>query len=259
MRARVPKSGKSGLPLTGIFFFAKILSNEPSCDIQLGREPSLGWSYCSQCNSENETTPNKWVFRCAYASSHFNEGLSVGPSVRNACAKIVFRDLFWPWWNPILNITVNKRVLGASFTTDSFHLSIRPSVSPYTVESRSNGPVTSGNHVLWFGTTKSYIFPKFSFFLFFPLPFPSPSSDPLIFKTQLSGKKSKSVFDFLTYSRETWFSFSYGEVGNLDRANVASDKIDGVSKFDNSLSFGAKQNSLRQIFFELWIFQSFFT
>ena len=25
----------------------------------------------------------------------------------------------------------------------------------------------------------------------------------------LSGKKSKSVFDFLTYSRETWFSFSY--------------------------------------------------
>ena len=26
---------------------------------------------------------------------------------------------------------------------------------------------------------------------------------------QLSGKKLKSVFNFLTYSRETWFSFSY--------------------------------------------------
>jgi len=64
-------------------------------------------------------------------------------------------------------------------------------------------------------------------------------------------KKSKSVFDFLTYSRETWFSFSYGKVGHLNRPNVASDEIDRVSKFDNSLSFGAKQNALRQIFFEL--------
>ena len=36
------------------------------------------------------------------------------------------------------------------------------------------------NQVLWFGTAKSYIFPKFSFFLFFPLPFPSPSPNPLI-------------------------------------------------------------------------------
>ena len=41
----MPKSGKTGLPLTGIFFFAKILSNEPSCDIQLGREPSLGSNF----------------------------------------------------------------------------------------------------------------------------------------------------------------------------------------------------------------------
>ena len=68
---------------------------------------------------------------------------------------------------------------------------------------------------------------------------------------KLSGKKSKSVFDFLTYSRETWFSFSYGKVGNLIGLNEPSNKIDRVSKFDNSLSFGAKQNSLRQIFFEL--------
>ena len=58
------------------------------------------------------------------------------------------------------------------------------------------------------------------------------------------GKKSKSVFDFSTYSRETGFSFSYAEVGHLQRPNVASEKIDGVSKFDNFLSFGAKQNAL---------------
>ena len=74
----------------------------------------------------------------------------------------------------------------------------------------------------------------------------------------LSGKKSKSVFDFLTYSRETGFSFSYAEVAGLDRANVASNEIDRVSKFDNSLSFGAKQKSLGQIFFLLWFFKDFF-
>ena len=65
------------------------------------------------------------------------------------------------------------------------------------------------------------------------------------------GKKSKSVFDFLTYSRKTCFSFSYLEVEDLFRAIEPSNEIDRVSKFDNSLSFGAKQNSLRQIFFEL--------
>ena len=67
----------------------------------------------------------------------------------------------------------------------------------------------------------------------------------------LSGKKSKSVFDFLTYSRETGFSFSYGKVGELVRAIGPSNEIDRVSKFDNSLSFGAKQKSLGQIFFLL--------
>ena len=67
----------------------------------------------------------------------------------------------------------------------------------------------------------------------------------------LSGKKLKSVFDFLTYSRETGFSFSYAEVGALLGANEPSNEIDRVSKFDNSLSFGAKQNALRQIFFAL--------
>ena len=64
-------------------------------------------------------------------------------------------------------------------------------------------------------------------------------------------EKSQSVFDFLTYSRETGFSFSYEEVGDLHRANVASNEIDRVSKFDNSLSFGAKQNALQQILFAL--------
>jgi len=75
----------------------------------------------------------------------------------------------------------------------------------------------------------------------------------------LSGKKSKSVFDFLTYSRETGFSFSYGKVGDLHRPIEASNEIDRVSKFDNSLSFGAKQNALRQIFFALWFFKDLFT
>ena len=77
-------------------------------------------------------------------------------------------------------------------------------------------------------------------------------------QTLLSGKKSKSVFDFLTYSRETGFSFSYAEVGNLHRPIGASNEIDRVSKFDNSLSFGAKQNALRQIFFALWFFKDLF-
>ena len=65
------------------------------------------------------------------------------------------------------------------------------------------------------------------------------------------GEKSKSVFDFLTYSRETGFSISYGEVLELLRAIAPLDEIDRVSKFDNSLSFGAKQKSLGQIFFAL--------
>ena len=54
------------------------------------------------------------------------------------------------------------------------------------------------------------------------------------------GKKSKSVFDFLTYSRKTWFSFSYEEVGNHIGLIEASNEIERVGKSDNSLSFGAK-------------------
>ena len=77
---------------------------------------------------------------------------------------------------------------------------------------------------------------------------------PTLNQSRWSRKKSKSVFDFLTYSRETGFSFSYAEVECLDRANEPSKKIERVSKLDNSLSFGAKQNALQQIFFALWFF-----
>ena len=51
---------------------------------------------------------------------------------------------------------------------------------------------------------------------------------------KLSGKKSKSVFDFLTYSRETGFSFSYAEVEALLGAIGASNEIDRVRKFESS-------------------------
>ena len=70
-------------------------------------------------------------------------------------------------------------------------------------------------------------------------------------------KSQSQVLDFLTYSRETGFSFSYEEVEALLGLIGASNEIDRVSKFDNSLSFGAKQNALRQIFFALWFFQDF--
>ena len=48
-----------------------------------------------------------------------------------------------------------------------------------------------------------------------------------------------------------WLLFSYGEVSNLIRLIGASNEIVRVTKFENSLLFGAKQNYLRQIFFEL--------
>ena len=78
-------------------------------------------------------------------------------------------------------------------------------------------------------------------------------------KSESSGKKLKSVFNFLTYLRETWFLFSYAKVVGLIRLIEASDEINGVSIFDNSLSFGAKQNAVRQIFFALWFFKDLFT
>lgn len=72
-------------------------------------------------------------------------------------------------------------------------------------------------------------------------------------------EKSRSQSStFWLFSRETGFSFSYEKVECLDWPNVASDEIDRVSKFDNSLSFGAKQKSLGQIFFGLLFFKDFF-
>ena len=65
-------------------------------------------------------------------------------------------------------------------------------------------------------------------------------------ETILSGKKSKSVFDFLTYLRETGFSY-----GHLLGLIGPSNKIDRDSKLDSSLLSGAKQNALQQIFFLL--------
>ena len=38
------------------------------------------------------------------------------------------------------------------------------------------------------------------------------------------------------------------EVEDFDQPFAASNEIDRVSKFDNSLSFGARQNALFQIF-----------
>ena len=53
------------------------------------------------------------------------------------------------------------------------------------------------------------------------------------------------------YLRETWFSFSYAKVVGLIWLIEASNEIERVSKFDNSFSFGVKQNALQQIFFAL--------
>ena len=47
------------------------------------------------------------------------------------------------------------------------------------------------------------------------------------------------------------FSFSYEKIEALLGQNVASNEIDRVNKFNNSLSFGAKQIALQQIFFAL--------
>ena len=72
-------------------------------------------------------------------------------------------------------------------------------------------------------------------------------------------EKSRSQSSTFWHIQEKRFSFSYAKVVYLIRLIEASDEIDRVSKFDNSLSFGAKQNSLRQIFFELWFFKDLFT
>ena len=49
---------------------------------------------------------------------------SVHPSVCDACARTAFLGGFRPWRDPVLNVMVNRRVLRASFTILSLHLSV---------------------------------------------------------------------------------------------------------------------------------------
>ena len=67
----------------------------------------------------------------------------------------------------------------------------------------------------------------------------------------MAGKKVEVGLRLFDIFEENRISFSYEKVASLDRPNEASNEIERVSKFYNSLSFGAKQNALRQIFFAL--------
>ena len=80
-------------------------------------------------------------------------------------------------------------------------------------------------------------------------------------KTFLIGEKSRSQSSIFWHIQEKQgFHFLMNQkVGYLLRLIAPSDEIDRVSKFDNSLSFGAKQNALRQTFFALWFFKDLFT
>ena len=65
-------------------------------------------------------------------------------------------------------------------------------------------------------------------------------------------KKSRSVFDFFTCSRGSRFLFLY------EKEEAFMGLIRASEKIDNSLSFGVKQNSLWQTFFELSFFKDLF-
>ena len=67
----------------------------------------------------------------------------------------------------------------------------------------------------------------------------------------LIGKKVEVSFRLFDIFERNMFFFSYGKVSELIGLIALSDEIDRISKFDNSLSFGAKQNALQQIFFAL--------
>ena len=61
---------------------------------------------------------------------------SVRPSVRRYVRPLrkwgtAFLYCFWPRWDPIPKQMINQHVLRASFTTQSFYPSVRPSVSSY--------------------------------------------------------------------------------------------------------------------------------
>ena len=139
-------------------------------------------------------------------------------------------------WSLLLTLTeVSREVLGK--TWECFKVSQCITV---LTQSRSVNELS-------LCVSQSYSFKKLSF--------PKRSSKPCLtlsrpwFFNSSSGKNSKSVFDFLTYLRETGFSFSYRKVEHLHQPIASSDKINRVSKFDNSLSFGAKQNAVLKIFF----------
>ena len=80
----------------------------------------------------------------------------------------------------------------------------------------------------------------------------------LLLITIIGREKSRSQSSTFWHIWEKQFSFSYAKVEHLIKLIEASNEIERVSKFDNSLSFGTKQNALRPIFFELWIFKDFF-
>ena len=81
----------------------------------------------------------------------------------------------------------------------------------------------------------------------------------LLVYTVVGEKKFKVSLRLFDLFQKIWFSFSYVKVSELIRLINISNKIDGVSKFDSSLSFGAKQNALQQIFFPLWLLKDLFT
>ena len=68
-------------------------------------------------------------------------------------------------------------------------------------------------------------------------------------------KVSLRLFDI--FERNRVFIFLCGS-WESPPTDWASNEIDRVSKFDNSLSFDAKQNALQQIFFALWFFKDLF-
>ena len=81
---------------------------------------------------------------------------------------------------------------------------------------------------------------------------------PSVYLSSVIGKKvevSLPLFDI--FERNRVFIFLWESWGTL-RLIGASDEIHRVSTFNNSLSFGAKQKSLGQIFFVLWIFKNLF-
>ena len=93
----------------------------------------------------------------------------------------------------------------------------------------------------------SFSFP-FSFYIQIPVLCPITPVKVETSPQHLIGKKVEASLRILTYLRKIGFSFSYGKHGDLLRLIKASNDINGVSKFDNFLSFGTKQNALHQIF-----------